>query len=70
MAAPAAGGVIYSDSPSTSSEGVILESPASDADSPSDVIKDVIEETVTPKVDATPAVDPNAFIIRNGNIRG
>ena len=70
LAAPAAGGVIYSDSPSTSSEGVILESPASDADSPSDVIKDVIEETVTPKVDATPAVDPNAFIIRNGNIRG
>ena len=71
LAAPAAGGIIYSDSPS--SEGVITEAPISTESSPASEASDVIEkvqEVITPKVDATPAVDPNAFIIRNGNIRG
>lgn len=70
MAAPMAGGVIYGDA---TSEGVIMESPVT-GEAPAvttEAAEDVIEE-VAPKVEGadTPAVDPNAFIIRNGNVRG
>ena len=66
-AAVGAGGVIYSDAPMSSSEGVIMESPS---DVPAATQEAVIEEApVVPAVDETPAVDPNAFIIRKGSIR-
>ena len=78
MAAPyAAGGVIYGDSDSTTldSDSVIMETPA---DGPSDSTVEPIEKVIEkvqeiPKgtdIDASPTVDPNAFMIRNGNSRG
>lgn len=64
MAAPMAGEVIYGDAPA--SEGVIMETPAAAPAATEAVIE---EAPVAPAVDETPAVDPNAFIIRKGNIR-
>ncbi len=62
-----AASAIYSDGAMESSP-VITTEPAVEASSS----EDVIEAEASPSdVDAdTPAVDPNAFIIRNGNARG
>ena len=60
-----AASAIYSDG-SMESSPVITTEPAVEASSSEDVI-----EASPSDVDAdTPAVDPNAFIIRNGNARG
>jgi hypothetical protein len=65
--APAAAGAVYSDSSVETSSPVITTEPAAVEAAPSE---GVIEASPS-DVDAdTPAVDPNAFIIRNGNVRG
>ncbi|WP_075083966.1 hypothetical protein [Mariniblastus fucicola] len=62
MTAPMAGEVIYGDS---TGQGVIMESPVE-----AGAGTDVIEKAPSTEGADTPAVDPNAFIIRNGNVRG
>lgn len=69
MAAPMAGGVIYGGA--AASDGVIMESPAAAPAPAASATEAVIEEApaASDAVD-TPAVDPSAFMIRNGNVRG
>lgn len=71
MAAPAAGAVYYGDA---SGEGVIMDAPASSEPAASAEGDEggVIEKTLEEAVDGneTPAVDPNAFIIRKGDLNG
>ena len=70
MAAPLAGGAIYTDTTSSSTtEGVIMEAPAT-AEPAATEAQGVIEKAPMIEGADTPAVDPNAFIIRNGNVRG
>ena len=76
MAAPYAGaaGAIYSDGSGSGSrnEGVIVETPQVTEPATSDEgggIEEALEDALE-SGDETPTVDPNAFIIRRGEISG
>lgn len=68
MAAPMAGDVIYGDAtPLNQNVAPVEAAPViSEPIEPAPAGSDVIEEAE--KADETPAVDPNAFIIRKGKI--